>query len=135
LLCRALLFLGALAAISLWLSALPLPIRISLAIFALGYSHFLARRESGRRNFSLVWTSDGTGLEMRFADCSLHLSAPIVTIRGPLACVSGQGDDGRFHRLLWCPDTLPSNSRRTLRLLGGGTKVASPGPALATMSG
>jgi hypothetical protein len=130
-----LLLLGALAAVSLWLSALPLAIKSPLALLVLAYSMFLARREAKRRNFSVEWSSDGATMAMLFADRSLLLSAPRVTVRGPLACVSGRGADGRTRRLLWCPDTLSARSRRELRLRIAGDRIATSGPALATMSG
>jgi hypothetical protein len=131
----ALIFLGWLGAISLWLSALPLPIKLPLAFLALGYSLVLARREAGRRNFSADLSSDGMTMLMVFADRSVLLSAPKVTVRGPLACVSGIGRDGRTRRLLWCPDSLPALSRRALRLRVAGDRIATSAPALATMSG
>lgn len=135
LLVSALITLGALAVISLWLSALPLLIKIPLAMLALGYSLFLAGREARRRNFSVDLSSDGTTLLMVFADRSVQLLAPRVTVRGPLACVSGVGQDGRTRRLLWCPDSLPVQSRRALRLRVAGDRIATSAPALATMSG
>lgn len=135
LLVSALILLGLLAAVSLWLSALPLPIKLPLAMLALGYSLFLARREAGRRNFFVELSSDGTTMLMVFADRSMQLSAPRVTVRGPLACVSGVGGDGRTRRLLWCPDNLPVQSHRALRLRVAGDRIATSGPALATMSG
>ena len=134
LLCSALVCLGALASISLWLSALPLFAKTPLALFALGYGLWLARREARRRIFSLRLTTDGGGLVMIYADRSQPLSAPVVLVRGPLACVSGRDEDGRTRRLLWWPDTLPAQSRRALRLASG-KRIGESGPALATMSG
>ena len=134
LLCSALVCLGVLAAISFWLSALPLPSKTPLALLALGHGLWLAWREAHRPIFSLCVAADGARLVMIFSDRSQHLSAPTVLVRGPLACVSGRGEDGRTRWLLWWPDTLPAPSRRALRLTSGKRMVDS-GPALATMAG
>ena len=130
----ALIGLGMLAAVSLWMSALPLLARAPLALLALAYGPWLAAREARRPACTLRLASDGVGLVMLLADRSLRLSAPTVLVRGPLACVSGTDEDGRRQRLLWWPDTLAAPSRRQLRLASG-RQIGESGPALATMSG
>lgn len=130
----ALAGLGCLAALSLWLSALPLAAKVPLAALALGYGLLLARREGSRPPFSVRIATDEAGGVLVQAQGRPPLVSASVRVRGPLASVAGRGDDGRILRILWWPDTLSSGSRRALRLVSG-NRIAETGPALATMSG
>jgi hypothetical protein len=119
---------------SLWLSALPLPARIPLALLALGYGLGRARLEARKPSFSIRITTDETGLLSVRPLGAQPLHCAMIRVRGPLASVSGRGDDGRIRQILWWPDTLPAGSRRALRLASG-NRVVETGPALATMTG
>lgn len=134
LLCLALVFLGAMASVSLWLSALPFFAKLPSALLASGYGAWLARRERDREVFSLCFSADGSGSMMAFANRTQRLSKTKVMVRGPLARVSGVAEDGRTWRLLWWPDTLPAPARRALRLASSNL-IAESGPVLATISG
>ena len=134
LLCASIVCLGGLAALSTWMSALPLAARIPLALLAVGYGLDLARRERRRPGFCVRITTDEAGVTSVQAPGPRPLACVSIRVRGPLACVAGRGDDGRTRRILWWPDTLPSSSRRALRLASG-NRIAETGPALATMSG
>jgi toxin CptA len=134
LLCRALLGLGMLAALSLCLSALPLAVRLPLALIALGHGGWLARREALRPACWLQLDAEGSGLALVYADRVERLSQRQVHLRGPMARVSGVAGDGRRRHLLWWPDTLDAASRRRLRLAAG-KSIEESGPALATMPG
>jgi toxin CptA len=134
LLSGALACLGGLAAMSLWMSALPLAGKLPLAAMALAFGLAQARREACRPGFSVRITSDETGLVAIRAQGRQPLGSASIGVRGPLAWVAGRGDDGRLQRILWWPDTLPAGARRALRLVSG-NRIAETGPALATMSG
>jgi toxin CptA len=134
-LCRALPCLGALAAASLWLSAMPVLLVLPLAVLALGYSLWLSRREQRRPLFSLQWSdSEPSVATLELAGRSQTLSGVKVLMRGPLACVWGRGADRKMRRFMWYPDTLPAAARRSLRLAGG-KQIAESAPTLATMTG
>ena len=134
LLCGAIRCLGVAAAISLCLSALPFAARIPLALLAFGYGLGQARREALRPRFTLGVTTGPAGLLLVRDHERKLLASPLIRVRGPLASVSGRGEDGRIRRALWWPDTLPAGSRRALRLASG-NRIVDAGPALATMSG
>lgn len=133
-LCGALVCLGCLSALSLWMSALPLLAKVPLAVLALGYGLRVARREGSRPPFSVRIATDEAGGVLVHVPGRPPLVAASVRVRGSLASVAGRGADGRFLRFLWWPDTLPAGSRRALRLVSG-SRAAETGPALATMSG
>ncbi|MBP8080746.1 MAG: hypothetical protein KAY12_01195 [Arenimonas sp.] len=134
LLCGALACLGGLAAMSLWMSALPLAAKVPLAALALGYGLDQARREARRPIICVSVTTDEAGQVAVRVRGRQPLGSPSIQVRGPLARVAGFGDEGRQLRILWWPDTLPAGSRRALRLASG-NRVAESGPALATMAG
>ena len=134
LLCAGLVSMGVLAAIALWMSAFPLPARIPLALLALAYGPWLARREARRANFCMHLNGAAKLLVLRQGDRSETLSKVRVLVRGPLARVTGLTEDGRSRDLLWWPDTLCASSRRSLRLAASGT-IADSAPALATIAG
>ena len=118
-LCVALLALGALAAVSLWLSALSQWLAAPASLLALGYGAWLARREFRREPFVLAWRGGASEVELNFAGRRQSWSAPQVQLRGPLASLSARDGQGRRRRVHWWPDTLPSASRRALRLAAG----------------
>ena len=126
--------LGALAAVSVFLSSLPVQAKWPLAAAALFYGLHLARRELRAAAFSLRIVARGGGRVMVFVDRQLLLPSALAQVRGPLAGLSGRAADGRLHRILWWPDTLSSRARRFLRLASGG-ELAESGPALATIAG
>ena len=134
LLCAGLVCLGVLAATAFWMSAFPLPARIPLALLALGYGPWLARREARREKFCMHLNGAAKLLVLRHGDRTETMSKVRVLVRGPLARVSGMTVDGRRRDLLWWPDTLCASSRRSLRLASLGT-IADSAPALATIAG
>lgn len=120
LLCAGLVCLGVLAAIAFWMSAFPLPARIPLALLALTYGPWLARREARREGFCVHLNGTARLLVLRQGDQSETLSKVRVLVRGPLARVSGRTVDGRRRDLLWWPDTLGASARRSLSLAASG---------------
>jgi hypothetical protein len=117
-----LLALGALAALAAWLSDLPPPARLLLALASPAYGAWLARREWRRPRCVLDF--DREALLMHVGATSAELSAPRLRLRGPLAALAARGADGRRHVLLWSVDTLPVHSRRQLRLRLAGRSAA-----------
>jgi toxin CptA len=107
----ALCMLALLAAISVVAGEMPAPVAWPLALAALAYGGWLARRYLGQPACRLSWIAgrapelDGIALQ----DARLHW-------RGPLAFLQGRDADGRMRRLAWWPDTLPRTARRELRL-------------------
>jgi toxin CptA len=132
--CAALVCLGLLAALSFWLSALPAPLRIVCALLASAHGFWLARREYRRPACSLLLSADGSRLVIDFGDGLPVLARSELSLRGPLAALTGRSEDGRRWRFHWWPDTLPVEPRRALRLVRAKT-VAETGPGLATMRG
>lgn len=115
----ALIGLGLLAAVSLWLSALP---RIPAALAAgaaAAYGLGLARREAQRSPCELTWSGPDSEALLDFGGRRQSWSATRVRLRGPLVSLSGVDRRGRRQRLHWWPDTLSAASRRTLRLAAG----------------
>lgn len=98
-----------------------------LALAACVHGLWLARREAGKPARQVVWpatdapvTLDGAALEQ----AELHW-------RGPLLFLHWRDRDGRDGRLGWWPDTLPSPSRRELRLAARARAAARPTPSMA----
>ena len=129
-----LIALGCLAGLSIVLSAIPWFAGVLLCVVSIGRGLWLARREQRRVPCSVRFHADGLGLLIESADCSEAWYNVTVLVRGPWAALSGIGPDGRKRYLLWWPDTLPSSSRRALRLASGNW-IAETAPAIATMSG
>ncbi len=123
-LCIALLVLGGLAAVSLWLSALSQWISVPASLLALGYGVWLSRREFRREPFVLVWRGGDSEAVLNFAGRTQSWSAPQVQLRGPLASLSASDEQGRRRRVHWWPDTLPPAARRALRLAAGSNNEA-----------
>jgi hypothetical protein len=109
--------IGLLAALSLQLSALPMPVATPLSVLAIAYTFFLIRLELARESFSFVWAGGDADATLNFASRIQSLSGPRLSIRGPLASLQGRDDTGRKQLHLWWPDTLSSAGRRQLRLV------------------
>jgi hypothetical protein len=108
--------LGLLALCSLWLSALPLPVISILALSVAAYSGYLIWRELRRESFTLAWAGGYQAATLQFAAGTQSLGELKLSMRGPLATVTGKDDAGRIRRYLWWPDTLSSAARRQLLL-------------------
>ena len=130
----SLIGISLLAAISIWLCALPATVKPPTMLLAAGIGLWLARREARQPAFSIRLSMDESRLELIHGGRSRALAAPTVLVRGPLATVTGRDEAGRLLRIQWWPDTLPAGARRALRLASG-TRPAKSGPALATMPG
>ncbi|MGH8085809.1 MAG: hypothetical protein ACREPV_11105 [Lysobacter sp.] len=101
-----------LAGVSLLASDLAPRLTWPLAAFALGYGPWLAYRESRKPPSEIVIHDAGVRVEVdgeRVDD--FH-----VDWRGVLAFVHWRDSEGRVHRRVWWPDTLPAEARRELRL-------------------
>src|SRR4249919_1815076 len=90
LLAAAMVVLGLLALWSLSLSALPIPIMLSLAsLVAIGLP-ILIRRELQREPFLRTWTGGYEPAVLNFASRAQSLSDPKLSFRGPLAALRGK---------------------------------------------
>ena len=115
-LAASLIALGALAAVSLWLSALPWPMALIGSTAALMHGARLAQREWRRPPFRLQWQAGEDLAQLNFPHHTESLTGLQVDFRGPLARLGGRDADGRIRRWQWWPDTLPPAARRRLRL-------------------
>jgi len=106
-----------LAALSLWLSALPRWAAELSTLVVLAHGFVLVRSEARREPFTLVWHGGEATATLNFANCVQSLSNLRVDFNGPLATLFGCDEHGRTHRWLWWPDTLPIISRRSLRIV------------------
>lgn len=120
--CVALLVLGVMAAISAWLSDLPLAARLLLGAAALAQGAWLAHREWRRP--ACVLEFEGEAVLVVGESGPRELRSPRLSLRGPLASLIGRDADGRRQVLNWCADTLPIASRRQLRLRFAGQSAA-----------
>lgn len=116
LLAAALIALGVLAALSLWLSALPRALALAGVAVALGRGFQLARREWRQPTIAVLWRAADGSAELNFAGRTQSLTGVQVDFRGPLARLSGRDEHGRIRRWQWWPDTLPPAVRRSLRV-------------------
>lgn len=126
---RALLILlGVLAAISVLASEMPRPFAWPLAVTALGYAAWRARREghSPRRGFRFPGNGSAPTVDgVPMHDAHLHW-------RGPLAFLRWRNrPGGRWRHAAWWPDTLPAPARRELRLAVGGGDAGRRGEVRA----
>ena len=125
LLTAALLMLGLLAAVAVLAAEVPAVIAWPAAVAAVGYGHWLARRELHRPSRALaIPARDGAVLidgepAGDFA----------VRWRGPLAFVQWRDPRGRRERIQFWPDTLAAPVCRELRLA-----MIGRAPALAAGS-
>ncbi len=117
----SLALIGLLGAIAVLASGMPAWIAWPLAAAALLHGAHVAKREGGKSVHSIVW--DGHAGLVRVD--GIVVEDPRLDWRGPLACVSWWGRDGRRERLIFWPDVLDARQRRELRLAAG-TAAASP---------
>lgn len=116
----ALLALGLLAALAVLASGMPRPAAWPLAVSALAYACWRARRESKLPSHALFLP----GNELPATLDGLPIEQAWVQWRGPLAFLLWRDRQGRPQRLSWWPDTLPATSRRELRLAAGSLEAA-----------
>lgn len=119
--------LGLLAAVALLASEMPRTWAWPLAVVALGYAGWLARREA--RKPAQAWFWPGTDLPATI-DGAVARDVEVAW-RGPLAFVRWRDADGRVRRRSWWPDTLPPARRRELRLAAPSAQAS---PAAASMA-
>ena len=100
------------APFSLLMSDLPRTWAWPLALLVAGFGLFDARRQDRLPSVALVIP---TGRGQPTCDGQPMLALNIAW-RGPLAFLRWRDPDGRMRRLAFWPDTLPSASRRELRL-------------------
>ena len=118
---------GVLASISILASNMPRPAAWLLAGCVLVHAARLALRQSRLPVQVLVFP----GNELPVLVDAVPVQQVDVQWRGPLACVSWKGGDGRRKRLSWWPDTLPSSRRRELRLAAGSLQASRHALAMA----
>jgi toxin CptA len=111
-----LILLGALAAVSVLASEMPRPFAWPIAVIALGFGAWRARREGRRARMSFWFPGNGRpptldGRPLR--DARLHWRGPLAFLRWR------EGAGGRWRQAAWWPDTLPPAQRRELRLAAG----------------
>lgn len=116
----ALLALGLLAALAVLASGMPRLMAWPLAVSALAYACWRARRESKLPSRALFLP----GNELPATLDGLPIEQARVRWRGPLAFLLWRDRQGRPQRLSWWPDTLPAASRRELRLAAGSLEAA-----------
>ena len=108
----AIWLLSLLAPFSLLMSDLPRTWAWPLALLVAAFGIFDARRYGRQQRCTLVIP---IGQGQRTCDC-LPMLALKIEWRGPLAFLHWRDPHGRTKRLAFWPDTLPSASRRELRL-------------------
>ena len=115
-LAAALVALGLMAAVSLWLSALPPAWSVPAALVALAEGLRLARAHLRRPPLALDGLGGDAPAYLTSAGGVTRLDGVSVRLRGPLATLAGSDARGRVRRLGWWPDTLDAAGRRQLRL-------------------
>ena len=115
-LAAALLALGVMAALSLWLSALPPPVKLPAILAALAEGLRQARRHLAQPALALDWLGGDEPAYLTTSARVVRLDRVTAHLRGPLASLSGTDAQGRLRRLAWWPDTLGDLDRRQLRL-------------------
>jgi toxin CptA len=116
----ALLALGLLAALAVLASSMPRLVAWPLAVSALAYAGWRARRESRLPSHALFLP----GNELPVTLDGLPIEQARVQWRDPLAFLRWRDRQGRLQRLSWWPDTLPPARRRELRLAAGSLDAA-----------
>ena len=119
--------LGALAALGVIASEMPMMFSIPLALLAAGEGIRLARRELRRPERKLVIAADG-----RATLDGADIDGLRVHWRGPWAFAQFRDAGGRRGRLAWWPDTLLPRDRRELRLAIPVIQAAHSQPAMAS---
>ena len=122
-----LVLLGILAALSILVSEMPRLAAWPLALSALVFGLWRARRESRSPTHEFVFPGNDLPVILDGAP----IGSVEVQWRGPLAFVHWQGRDGQSRRLSWWPDTLPAARRRELRLAAGSLEASRRTPAMA----
>lgn len=112
----ALVGLGLMAALSLWLSELPWALALPGSLLAVGEGLRLSRRHLALAPITLDWLGGDAPAYLTRRDGLVRLDGATVRLRGPLATLAGKDALGRTHRLAWWPDTLHAGDRRQLRL-------------------
>ncbi len=112
----ALIALTLLSAASIGLSDASAGMKWLGALLALGHGLRLAHREWRRPRLTLAWAGGAAPARISVARVPVELARVRVEQRGTMAVLWGHDRDGRCHRLVWWPDTLPSAERRQLRL-------------------
>jgi toxin CptA len=115
-LAAALLALGMIAALSLWLGALPMAVKLVAMPLALAEGARLARRHLAAAPLAVDWLGGDEPAFVTGPMGVIHLENIVVRFRGPLATLAGTDPQGRVHRLAWWPDTVDAAGRRQLRL-------------------
>lgn len=108
----ALCVLAVLAGVALWTSDLGPRLAWPLAASALGYGLWLAHRESRKPPNDILIHVAGA----RVVVDGERVDDFRVDWRGVLAFARWRNGEGRVHRRVWWPDTLPAATRRELRL-------------------
>ncbi|CAN5709913.1 hypothetical protein BH23PSE2_BH23PSE2_09740 [soil metagenome] len=116
-----------LAMLSVLASEIPRAGAWPLALATLAYGAALARREWRRPQIELAFSGDKSPI--------LVDGEPVAEVllrwRGPLAFLRWRDSNGRRHRLVWWPDTLPAATRRELRLAAPDREAARGRPSMA----
>ena len=116
-----------LAPFSLLMSDLPRTWAWPLALLVAAFGIFDARRYGRQQRCTLVIP---IGQGQRTCDC-LPMLALKIEWRGPLAFLRWRDPNGSTQRLVFWPDTLPSTSRRELRLAAMRMEPASQPTSMA----
>ena len=114
--CAALLAMGGLAALSLWLSGLPRTWALIVGMVLLLDAAVRARRDWRQSPAVVVWGAGGDDVRLLQDGREHRLAHLNVRWRGPLATLGARDEAGKLRRLSWWPDTLPAPARRRLRL-------------------
>ncbi len=127
--------LAGLAALSLWLSALPRLAALALVFVLLPFTAWRLRRALAVAPVALRIADDGGWVVLlEPLRRPVLLRACRVQVRGVLATVRARGPRGRGLAWTWAPDTLDAEGLRKLRLASRG-RNAQTAAALATMPG
>ena len=127
--------LAGLAALSLWLSALPPLAALFLILVLLPFTAWRLRRALAMPAVGLRIANDGGWVVLlENLRRPVLLRACRVQVRGALATVRARGARGERLAWTWWPDTLDAAGLRKLRLASRG-RNAQTAAALATMPG
>jgi len=127
--------LAGLAALSIWLSALPWTACLAAVLVLLPFTAWRIRRELGQPPVTLRIADDGAWVVLlEPLRRPRLLEACRVQVRGGLAWARARDVGGRRRSWTWWPDTLSAADLRKLRLADRG-RSAHSAAALATMPG
>ena len=127
LLAALLVLISVLGAVAVLASGMPAGMGWPLAAAALVHGVQAAARQRAKPRREVVW--DGHAGLVRVD--GIVVEAPALQWRGPLACVSWRGRDGRRRRLLFWPDVLHARPRRELRLAAANAPASPPRASMA----